>query len=198
MATRMWSLARRLRRDRRGVAAVEFAMIFPIMAMLFIGAVEFSQALTVDRRVTQAASSVADLIARSPDSGMTAAEVDGAIRIIEQLIEPYDLSRLSVQVISVRARAGSSGGMTYTVDWSRDSAGGTPFSAGTPYTGQLDTALLDREGSTVIVGVATYNYVPLIFNHFITEAFDLREEFFLKPRNASCVILRPAMSTCAG
>ena len=41
----------RLRRCNRGVAAVEFGMIVPIMFMLFVGAVEFSQAITVDRRV---------------------------------------------------------------------------------------------------------------------------------------------------
>jgi Flp pilus assembly protein TadG len=196
LASRMMHLARRMRRDHRGVAAVEFAMIFPIMSMLFIGAIEFSQALTVDRRVTQSASSVADLIARAPESGMTAAEIDGAMRIIEQLVAPYDVSRLTVKIISVRATA-SGGGLTYTVDWSRDSTGGTPYARGSTYTGYLDTSLLDKAGSTVIIGEATYNYVPLIFHYFITEAFDLKEEFFLKPRNASCVILKGVMATCA-
>jgi uncharacterized membrane protein len=36
----------------RGVAAIEFGMIVPIMFMLFVGAIEFSLAITVDRRVT--------------------------------------------------------------------------------------------------------------------------------------------------
>ena len=53
------------RRDSRGVAAIEFAMIVPIMSAMFIGAVEVSQAITVDRRVTQVASSTADLVARA-------------------------------------------------------------------------------------------------------------------------------------
>lgn len=197
LAIRMMHLARRIRRDHRGVAAVEFAMIFPIMAMLFIGAIEFSQALTVDRRVTQSASSVADLIARAPETGMTAAEVDGAMKIIEQLVAPYDVSRLTVKIISVRATPSGGGGMNYTVDWSRDSNGQTPYARGSTYTGYLDTSLLDKAGSTVIIGEATYNYVPLIFHYFITEAFDLKEEFFLKPRNASCVILKGVMTTCA-
>ena len=42
---------------------VEFAFIVPIMAVMFIGAVELSQAIIVDRRVTQIASSTADLVA---------------------------------------------------------------------------------------------------------------------------------------
>ena len=40
-------------------------MIVPIMSAMFIGAVEVSQAITVDRRVTQVASSTADLVARA-------------------------------------------------------------------------------------------------------------------------------------
>ena len=54
-------LGRRIARNNSGVAAVEFAMIVPIMFLLFVGSVEFSQAITVDRRVTQVASSTADL-----------------------------------------------------------------------------------------------------------------------------------------
>ena len=39
-----------------GVAAVEFALIVPIMAVMFIGSVEMSQAITANRRVTMVAS----------------------------------------------------------------------------------------------------------------------------------------------
>ena len=39
------------------MAALEFAFIVPIMGVMFIGAVELSQAIIVDRRVTQIASS---------------------------------------------------------------------------------------------------------------------------------------------
>ena len=122
----------RLGGDARGVAAVEFAMIVPIMFFLFAGTIEFSQALTVDRRVTQAASSTADLIARAPNSGMTADQVDRDLRIIEQLIAPYDLSRLYVKVISVIAQGtpGNPSALNYVVDWSRDNLAGTPHVRG--------------------------------------------------------------------
>jgi Flp pilus assembly protein TadG len=55
----------RFAKDSSGAAAVEFAMLLPIMFMLFYGTIEFSQALTVDRRVTQIASATADLVART-------------------------------------------------------------------------------------------------------------------------------------
>ena len=51
----------RAAQDERGISAVEFALILPIMISMYLGAVEFGHALTIDRRVTSVASSAADL-----------------------------------------------------------------------------------------------------------------------------------------
>jgi len=180
-----------LRRDNKGVAAVEFAMIVPVMFFLLVGAIEFSQALSVDRRVTQSASSTADLIARAPPQGLTPDQVSNELKIIEQLIEPYEVGSLTVNIISVKANAvaGNPGAVNYVVDWSRNNSGGTPYSRNSPYNG-IPAGLLVA-GESVIVAEAKYNYTPLIFNYFIESAFSLEEKFFLKPRNASCVHLSP-------
>jgi len=188
-------IAGKLRRDKRGVAAVEFAMIVPVMFFLFVGAVEFSQALTVDRRVTQSASSTADLIARAPVEGLTESEVDGHLKIIEQLMEPYDLSRLTVKIYSVIAQ-NQNGNVTYRVDWSRDNRGATPAARNTTYTAM--PANLIAPGESVIIAEATYNYQPLIFRYFIQTAFEMQEKFYLKPRNSSCVHLRPVNCVTGG
>ncbi len=49
VAVRARRAARRFGHDRQGIAAVEFALIVPIMMLMFIGAVEMSQAVTADR-----------------------------------------------------------------------------------------------------------------------------------------------------
>jgi Flp pilus assembly pilin Flp len=191
-------LLARLRRDTRGVAAVEFGFIVPIMFFLFVGTIEFSQALTVDRRLTLAASSTADLIARAPNSGLTPEQVDRDLKIIEQLIAPYEIQRLYVKVMSIIA-AGTPGNpsvLIYTVDWSRDNNAGTPHPRGEQYQ-EIPEGLLVA-GESVIVSEATYNYTPLIFNYFITSAFNMTERFFLKPRNSSCVHLRPINCVTGG
>jgi Flp pilus assembly pilin Flp len=191
-------LLARVRRDTRGVAAVEFGFIVPIMFFLFVGTIEFSQALTVDRRLTLAASSTADLIARAPNSGLTPEQVDRDLKIVEQLIAPYEIQRLYVKVMSIIA-AGTPGNpsvLIYTVDWSRDNNAGTPHPRGEQYQ-EIPEGLLVA-GESVIVSEATYNYTPLIFNYFITSAFNMTERFFLKPRNSSCVHLRPINCVTGG
>ena len=61
----VWFSARRsardLARDRSAIAATEFAVIVPIMLVMFFGTVEFSSAVAVDRKVTLVARTLADL-----------------------------------------------------------------------------------------------------------------------------------------
>jgi Flp pilus assembly protein TadG len=57
--------ARRLINDRRGVAAIEFAMIVPIMLVLFFGTVEFSAGVAANRKVSLVARALSDLTSRS-------------------------------------------------------------------------------------------------------------------------------------
>ena len=53
-----------LREDERGVSAVEFAMLLPLMLTLYLGGVEVSQGVSIDRKVTLTARTVADLVAQ--------------------------------------------------------------------------------------------------------------------------------------
>jgi Flp pilus assembly protein TadG len=65
----IWLRARRsaasLIKDRRGIAATEFAFIVPIMLVMFFGTVEFSSGIAVDRKVTLMARMLADLTSQS-------------------------------------------------------------------------------------------------------------------------------------
>src|SRR5476651_2684269 len=65
----MWLRVRRSARDFledcRGIAATEFAVIVPIMLVMFFGVVEFSSGVAVDRKVTLVARTLSDLTSQS-------------------------------------------------------------------------------------------------------------------------------------
>ena len=185
---RLHAFSTQLATDCKGMAAVEFAMIAPILFFLLVGSIEISHALTIDRRTTQAASSSADLSARAPPAGLSTAEVDGQLLIVNYLMRPYDVNPLTVKIMSVIAR--QVGNATQIqVDWSRDNKGGTPFARNSSYA-TLPVGLLTA-GESVIVAEANYAYTPFIFHYFIATAFTMNETFYLKPRNSSCVNLLP-------
>lgn len=170
-----------LKRDERGIAAVEFAMIVPIMFLLFVGSVEFSQAITVDRRVTQIASSTADLVAR--EKTITDAQLANVMNIAKVLMSPYDTSLLRITMVSVGAKATDA---TVTkVCWSYKFQGGThTYANGATYS--LPAGIVDKGGSVVVAEVE-YDYSPLIFNYFITSMTKLSDKFYLKPRVSSMI-----------
>ncbi|WP_245239772.1 TadE/TadG family type IV pilus assembly protein [Methylobacterium variabile] len=48
-------------RDRRGTAAIEFAMLLPVLLMMLAGMLELSRATDMWRKITLLARTVADL-----------------------------------------------------------------------------------------------------------------------------------------
>ena len=98
------ALMRRLfatwRADTRGVAAVEFALVAPLMAAMFVGAVEMSQAITVDRRVTQIAGSTADLVARASKT-ISQSEIGDIMRVGSYIMKPYTATPIRIVLRNV-------------------------------------------------------------------------------------------------
>jgi Flp pilus assembly protein TadG len=194
LAARVTALLRRWKGDSTGFAAVEFALIVPIMGVMFIGAVELSQAIIVDRRVTQVASSTADLVARwaatsgsASVNGITQNEVADIMRVGGYIVAPYTQNPLRITVSSVMS---SSTSATNTKQWWSCTFNGTGSTlncacSNTTYTipvglvGTLDTVVLSR---------VTYDYKPLVFDYFLKKNFTgsgvytLSENIYQKPR----------------
>src|SRR6266508_705434 len=79
-------------RDRRGVSAVEFAMVLPLMLTLYLGAVEVSQGIGIDRKVTLTTRTVADLA--SQVSSINNADMTNLLNATASVIAPFDQSQL--------------------------------------------------------------------------------------------------------
>src|ERR1700716_2807832 len=56
---------RRLSSDTRGMVAVEFVLTLPLMLMIFFGTIQVSTAVAVDRKVSIAARTLANLISQT-------------------------------------------------------------------------------------------------------------------------------------
>lgn len=86
---------------RSGAVAVEFALIAPILILIFFATIELAQALDCRTRVIDATSSVADLIAQGDSVTETSlAAMEDAVKAI---IYPYDTdSRVGVVISSIK------------------------------------------------------------------------------------------------
>lgn len=183
-------LCQRLRRCNKGIAALEFGYVVPIMLMMFLGTVELSQSITVDRRVSQVASATADLVARQ--TSVNEATLDDYMLIIEQLMQPYAADLLHLTIVSVYAAVPPSASTTVTpkVCWSynrKTDKGVNTYTDEQAYGDSKATELLAGGGRSIIIAEVRYDYEPLIFSYFIKNTMPMNEKFYLAPRRSSSV-----------
>jgi Flp pilus assembly protein TadG len=176
LTARRWRIARRLAQDTRGVSAVEFALILPIMITMYIGAVEFSHALTVDRRVTSVASAAADLVAQSKQT--SSAQVLDVFTAANSIMQPYSSTPISIVLTSVVADVDNK----TTVDWSC-AHNGSAYADDAAY---ILPDGLTQPFSSIIVAEVSYSYTPPV-GEFITGSINLTQKFFLRPRRSLTV-----------
>jgi Flp pilus assembly protein TadG len=205
LASRIRQLASRCRADNNGVAAIEFAFVVPIMFVMFVGAVELSQAVTVDRRVTQSASSVADLVARK-ETKITPAEIGDIMRIGGYVVAPYNQTPLQVIVRNVSSSAADATKTKTSWQCTFAATGPTasPTCTCTNDAFSLPSGLVGTNDSVVVVD-ANYSYTPLVFDYFLKGmtagaggpgTYLFTERIFMKPRGQAAVLEQQNGSPC--
>ena len=175
----------RLRRDERGVSAVEFAMLLPLMVSLYLGAVEVSQGIGADRKVTLTARTVADLV--SQVSSVSNSDMTNSLNAASAVISPFSSANLKVVVSSVKIDAQGNA----TVAWS-DTLNGAARSKGSSV---AVPAALKVPNSSLIWSEVTYTYTPVI-GHVITGPINLSEQIYMRPRASDCVLREAQVTSC--
>ena len=127
IARQLLRRTRALLGDARGLAAVELALILPLALMLMSLVVFGGQAYSVQRRVTLAATTVANIFAQANNvntSTITEAEKNQILAYPNLILYPYNGSS-AVVVVSQLLVTTSNGTVTGTVCGSWPNANGT-------------------------------------------------------------------------
>lgn len=170
MANNIMSKQQGFLRDRGGVAAVEFALVLPVMIVLYFGSVEITTILQADRKVTSVASTVADLIAQAEiidDDAM-----QDVFLAADSIMVPFKPTDVTIVVSSIYEDNG-----TARVDWS-DGLRKQPRAEDS--TVELPDGLLPT-GSTIIMAEVTFTYTSP-FGQFLTNGISVDDQFYLRPR----------------
>jgi len=186
---------RRLAQSRRGVAAIEFAFIAPVLLILYFMTLEVSHAIETNKKVGRAASMIADLVTQQQT--ITAEGLDAIMQIGEATMQPYDRSQLSIFATGIQISNDSTA--QATVAWSRkltgDQAQGSSFlTAGSKTTVPTELAI---PGTFLVRVQTTLDYRPIITwtvdakqTLGLLSAFDdinMAEHYYLRPRMSSSI-----------
>lgn len=175
------SLIARLIADRRGVSAVEFALLAPLIILLYLGLTEFCQAFMAQRRVGHTAAMVADLVAQS---GKTSKEDLQSVSAIGQmLMNPFPAAPLTTRISSVTV---DDKGRAW-VDWSYTSNDKVlkPLSKTDPVPDLPPDLAGDQE--SLIIGETSYEYRSA-FKDFLPTLTTFGRKYYLRPRTVNQVI----------
>jgi Flp pilus assembly protein TadG len=185
---------RRFTGDQHGASAIEFALLLPLMLTLYISGVEISQAISVNRKVTLVAYTVANLIAEGPNSQLPSTEVSDALGAASIVATPYSTTPMTVVVSQIYVNTSC----TATIDWSQANPSTAANTVGTTITNTtlLSTLTTLAGGGApntpcsptyVIWGQTAYAYTPAL-GYAITGTLNLSDQIFLTPRTVSCFV----------
>jgi Flp pilus assembly protein TadG len=185
--TRIRRHVRRLAGDSKGAAAVEFALIAPLLITLYLGTQEISLALNINKKVGRTSSAVGDLIAQQ-DTEILVADLKDIMKVGAATMQPYSITKPELWVTGIQISAAGAA----TVAWSQklvdNTAYSVPFAAGSAVTVPAKLKIND----TFLVKVETkLKYRPITSwtikdNRSSGYAyFNMAEVYYLRPRNSN-------------
>ena len=180
-------LSIKLAGDRSGVVAIEFALILPIMLIIFFGSYEAANLVLAYMKLEDAAETAADLVAQTTvNTVLQTANFTGFTNAIEQVLSPLPTSgsQLKIAYASVTYSTGSP-----VIDWHYEYNGATALTIANITTNQnLANLGSETSGSTdsVIVVQLTYAYTSSS-SHELNSTYTLSEIAYNRPRYTNCV-----------
>ena len=163
---------KRLVRDQRGVSAVEFALIAPVMIFFYFGLAEFCQGYMAQKRMGHAAAMVGDLVSQST-SDITAEQVDDMFAIGNLILKPFPATSLNLRVTSVTRQVDD----TVKVDWSKG-RGLSALAKGAVVTIPAD---LIEDGESIVISESNYTYDSAA-KYLVPNGITFNQKHYLRPR----------------
>jgi Flp pilus assembly protein TadG len=199
--SKMWLHARRsaggLLKDRSGIAATEFAVIVPIMLVMFFGTVEFSSAVAIDRKITLMARTLANLTSQS--QSVNDAAIANFRAASGAIMTPYSgplypAPNTTVSELYIDAATGVA-----RVQWSK---GDQPRTVGTPVAIPASLISLDAQGKIIPQQYLIFSEVNVLYTptvgYVMKSGVSLSDVAYTRPRQSICVFYpaTPAPPTC--
>jgi Flp pilus assembly protein TadG len=203
----MWLRARQyavdMLADCRGIAATEFAVIVPIMLVLFFGTVEFSSGVAVDRKVTIIARTLSDLTSQAPlttpastSSTVNDSYLQNVFTASITILTPYNPAPAKATVSEIYVDSNQ----VAKIQWSKaatissNSATQATLTASSRNAGDVVTGIVPAKllvkKTYLIFSEVSYLYVPTIGYVMAKSGVNLSDVAYARSRQAVCVIYK--------
>lgn len=183
----MFRFLRRIRRDTRGVSALEFALLLPVLVVLAVGTIEFGRLILLTQKLQNGTFILADLAAR--DRTLSEEQLQNIFLALATLIEPFEFANSGTAIVSSVVSPASGPAL---IAWQRQGAGALTAQSAVGAAGavaDLPDTLVLAPNETLIVSEIVYSYTP-IFGMLASDQ-TLRRTAYFKPRLGTLETLLP-------
>ena len=164
--------------DRRGTAAVEMALLSPVLVLLFFGTLEVTQLIRVEAKLTHAAQTIQDIVAGQ--SQATTGSLQIAFNGGQLVMTPFNANNMTAAIASVSF---SSNATPTQVTWQQFENGDPGMTSSFACSAATGMSL---SNDSVIVVQVTYTYNPII-SYLFGKQFTLSQTAFGRPRNTTVI-----------
>jgi Flp pilus assembly protein TadG len=182
LTAKLYAPLRRFARDERGIGAIEFAILFPVLLMLYLGAFELTIGLSVEKRASRSAGSIADFLTQQ--SSVTKSVLATMPSLAGAIFAPYTTTGLTLKITGVAIDSASNA----TVAWSWAQDGSKPYSTGSAVTVPSD---IDQPSTFLVRTELAIPYQLISFGSDFLPAgssqITISREYFYRPRTDSSV-----------
>lgn len=197
------SLYRRFIVSTRGVAAIEFAMILPVLLIMLLATFDAGRAIAVYMKVRSATFTMAAITNQySKSSPIQSADMTAITGATTAVLAPY--SSAPIVVVLSQVSISAPGQTTATVDWSA-TLNGTALAKGSSVTlpaalaSSTNTCIVTAgtyqpNGCFLILSQVSYKYTP-VFGYFGTGGITLSDSEYVTPRSSYCIPYVPQTGT---
>jgi Flp pilus assembly protein TadG len=177
----------RFRRAEEGLSAVEFALLFPVMAVFYLGGVQIAMAVSTYRLVDLTANTVTNIVAQYTTISKSA-QMPDILSAATQVMYPASLNdpyvgkniKVVVSLVAIDTKGNA------TITWSQ-SLNGTARTTGSAVT--VPPSMITAGVATnVLLGETTYAFTAPI--DFLTlGTINLSSSLFMVPRASTTINL---------
>ena len=213
---RLVAAVRRLAAGGEGAILAEAALVIPVLLLLLVAMVEFTQAFAVRRRTAAVAATTADLVSQAVS--ISTSDLNDIVSAANNLMPPYSVTPLTVTITSV-ALAQNPNQVTanWSCSWSNVAAAPNCANTNTPYldcgananTGAPDCPVSSTSlppgllgsgndpnnpsvnygtgtGQCIIIVQTSYLFAPTV-GRFLLHGVTFNQTSYFAPRNTACV-----------
>jgi len=191
------SICRRFIASTRGLAAIEFALIMPVLLVLFLASFDAGNAIIIYMKVRSATFSLAAITNQynATNDTISTSTMTTITSGVAAVLAPYSSTPAIIVISQIKSTSASQA----VVSWSYSPTAGYALTQGAAYTALPANFAQNTCGGTYpcysIFAQVSYTFTPS-FGYFITGPLTMSDSLYVTPRSSVCVQYNGVPATC--